>query len=58
MFVGARGRRLLGLGEPIFRELGISAMAVARRDPTFRYPEKRVEVFAPRFASGALPTSS
>jgi SAM-dependent methyltransferase len=56
VFVGARGRRLLGLGEPVFRELGISAMAVARHDPAFRYPEKRVEVFAPRFASGALPT--
>jgi SAM-dependent methyltransferase len=55
VFVGARGRRLLGLGEPLFRELGISAMAVARRDSTFTYPEKRVEVFEPRFASGALP---
>jgi SAM-dependent methyltransferase len=55
VFVGARGRRMLGLGEPIFRELGISAMAVARPDPAFRYPEKRVDVFAPRFASGALP---
>jgi SAM-dependent methyltransferase len=55
VFVGARGRRMLGLGEPIFRELGISAMAVARRDPTFRYPEKRVDVFAPRFASDTLP---
>jgi len=57
VFVGARGRRLLGLGEPIFRELGISAMAVARRDPTFRYPAKRVDVFAPRFAAGSLPAS-
>jgi SAM-dependent methyltransferase len=51
VFVGARGRRLLGLGEPIFRELGISALAVARPDPSFRYPEKRVDVFAPRFAT-------
>lgn len=57
VFVGARGRRLLGLAEPLFRELGISAMAVARRDPAFRYPEKRVEVFAPRFASGAVPSA-
>ena len=54
VFVGARGRRLLGLGEPIFRELGITAMAVARREPGFQYPEKRVEAFAPRFAAGAL----
>jgi SAM-dependent methyltransferase len=55
VFVGARGRRVLGLAEPVFRELGISAMAVARPDPAFHYPEKRVEVFAPRFASGSLP---
>ena len=56
VFVGARNRSVLGLAEPLFRELGISAMAVARRDPTFRYPAKRVEVFAPRFAEGALPS--
>jgi SAM-dependent methyltransferase len=58
VFVGARGHRLLGLGEPIFRELGITAMAVARPNPGFTYPEKRVEAFAPRFATGALPTAA
>jgi hypothetical protein len=57
VFVGARGRRLLGLGEPIFRELGITAMAVARPSPSFQYPEKRVEAFAPRFATGASPST-
>ena len=56
VFVGARGRRLLGLGEPVFRELGITAMVVARPSPGYQYPEKRVEAFAPRFAAGALPT--
>ncbi|MCC7371347.1 MAG: class I SAM-dependent methyltransferase [Chloroflexi bacterium] len=55
VFVGARGRGLLGLGEPIFRELGITAMAVARRNPTFTYPEKRVAAFEPRFAAGTMP---
>ena len=54
-FVGARGRGLLSLGEPIFRELGITAMAVARRNPHFEYPEKRVAVFEPQFAAGTLP---
>jgi SAM-dependent methyltransferase len=49
VFVAARGRKILGLAEPIFRELGISVLAVARRDPTFKYPEKRVSTFAPRF---------
>jgi SAM-dependent methyltransferase len=57
VFVGARGRGLLGFGEPIFRELGITAMAVARRNPAFQYPAKRVEAFEPRFAAGALPRS-
>jgi 2-polyprenyl-3-methyl-5-hydroxy-6-metoxy-1,4-benzoquinol methylase len=57
VFVGARGRRLLGLGEPIFRELGITAMAVARRNPSFTYPAKRVEVFEPRFAVGSMPAT-
>jgi SAM-dependent methyltransferase len=52
VFVGARGHPALRWGEPIFRELGISALAVARRDPTFTYPEKRVAAFAPRFANG------
>ena len=56
-FPGARGRRLLRLGEPIFRELGITAMAVARPNPGFQYPEKRVEAFAPRFAAGAMPAA-
>jgi SAM-dependent methyltransferase len=54
-FVGARGRGLLSLGEPIFRELGITAMAVARPAPAFQYPEKRVEAFEPHFAAGASP---
>jgi SAM-dependent methyltransferase len=55
VFVGARGRGLIGLGEPIFRELGITAMAVARPNPGFTYPEKRVEAFEPSFAAGSLP---
>ncbi|MGE3910514.1 MAG: methyltransferase domain-containing protein [Chloroflexota bacterium] len=54
-FVGARGRGLLRFAEPLFREIGITAMAVARRNPHFEYPEKRVEAFAPRFAVGAMP---
>lgn len=54
-FVGARGRGLLCFGEPVFRELGITAMAVARRNPNFQYPEKRVAVFEPQFAVGTLP---
>jgi SAM-dependent methyltransferase len=57
VFVGARGRGLLRFGEPLFRELGITAMAVARPKPGFQYPEKRVEAFEPRFAAGALPAS-
>jgi SAM-dependent methyltransferase len=58
VFVGARGRGLLGLGEPIFRELGITATAVARPNPGFQYPEKRVAAFAPTFAAGSTPVSS
>ena len=50
VFVAARGRPLLGLAEPIFREIGISVLAVARRDPAFTYPAKRLAAFAPRFA--------
>ncbi len=50
VFVAARGRPMLRVAEPLFRELGISVLAVARRDPAFRYPAKRVAVFAPRFA--------
>jgi SAM-dependent methyltransferase len=57
VFVGARGRGLLRFGEPLFRELGITAMAIARPKPGFQYPEKRVEAFKPRFAAGALPAS-
>jgi SAM-dependent methyltransferase len=49
-FVGARGHRFLGWAEPLMLEIGISALAVARPDPTFSYPRKRVEVFAPEFA--------
>ncbi len=52
VFVGARGHRLLGWGEGLFREAGISVLAVARRDRAFTYPEKRVAAFAPRFANG------
>ncbi len=52
VFVGARGHRLLRWGEGLFREAGISVMAVARRDLAFTYPEKRVAAFAPRFANG------
>ena len=57
VFVGARGHPVLGWGEPLFRELGISVLAVARSDPSFSYPEKRVAAFAPRFvASSAAPS--
>lgn len=49
VFVAARGHPILGWGERLFREIGISVLAVARRDPAFRYPEKRVARFAPRF---------
>lgn len=52
VFVGARGRGLLRWGEPVLRELGISVLAVSRRNTSFRYPEKRVAAFAPRFAPG------
>jgi SAM-dependent methyltransferase len=52
VFVGARGHRLLRWGEPLFRELGISVLAVARRNPAFAYSEKRVAAFAPRFVEG------
>lgn len=48
-FVAARDHPLLRWGEPLFRELGISVMLVARRDPNFAYPKKRVEVFTPGF---------
>jgi SAM-dependent methyltransferase len=51
VFVAARGHRVLRWGEPLFRELGISVLAVARRDPSFSYPEKRVAAFAPAFAN-------
>jgi 2-polyprenyl-3-methyl-5-hydroxy-6-metoxy-1,4-benzoquinol methylase len=48
-FVAARGGRLLRPLEPIFKEIGISALVVARRDPTFVYPEKRVKQFTPGY---------
>lgn len=51
VFVGARGHPILRWGEPLFREIGISVLAVARRDPSFSYPDKRVAAFAPRFAT-------
>ena len=53
VFVGARRHPFLRWGEPLFREIGISVLAVARRDPDFAYPEKRVAAFAPRFADAA-----
>ena len=52
VFVGARGHRLLRWGEGLFREAGISVLAVARRNLAFTYPEKRVAAFAPGFANG------
>lgn len=48
-FVAARGARLLRPLEPIFKEIGISALVVARRDPLFVYPEKRVRQFTPSY---------
>ncbi len=48
-FVAARGGRLLRPLEPIFKEIGISALVVARRDPNFAYPEKRVRQFTPSY---------
>jgi SAM-dependent methyltransferase len=48
-FVAARGGRLLRPLEPLFKEIGISALVVARRDPTFLYPEKRVKQFTPGY---------
>ena len=57
VFVGARGHRLLGWGEGLFREAGISVLAVARRDLAFTYPDKRVAAFAPRFANGLAAPS-
>jgi SAM-dependent methyltransferase len=48
-FVAVRDHPVLRWGEPLFRELGISVMLVARRDPDFTYPEKRVEAFTPSF---------
>lgn len=57
VFVGARGHRLLGWGEGLFREAGISVLAVARRDLAFTYPDKRVAAFAPSFANGLAAPS-
>jgi SAM-dependent methyltransferase len=48
-FPAARQRRLLHLAEPLLREIGISALFVGRRDPSFVYPEKRVAQFTPEF---------
>jgi len=48
-FVAARGRSFLRPLEPIFKEIGISALVVARRDPKFAYPEKRVRQFTPSY---------
>jgi SAM-dependent methyltransferase len=57
VFVAARGHPLLRWGEPLFRELGISVLAVARPDPAFRYSAKRVSAFAPEFASASRGAS-
>ncbi len=51
VFVAARAQPVLRWAEPLFRELGISVLAVARPDPAFGYPEKRVAAFAPGFVS-------
>ena len=49
-FVAARGGRLLRPMERIFKEIGISALVVARRDPNFAYPvKKRVRQFTPSY---------
>lgn len=48
-FVAARDHPLLRWCEPLFREAGISVTLVGRRDPTFVYPEKRVQAFTPGF---------
>ena len=51
-FVAARDHPVLKWGEPLFREAGISVTLVGRRDPSFVYPEKRVQAFTPGFMSG------
>ncbi|MFN0071089.1 MAG: class I SAM-dependent methyltransferase [Chloroflexota bacterium] len=48
-FVAARGGTALKLIEPLLKEIGISALVVARRDPGFSYPEKRVRQFTPNY---------
>ena len=48
-FPAVRDHPVLKWGEPLFREVGISVMLVARRDPSFVYPEKRVQTFTPAF---------
>jgi SAM-dependent methyltransferase len=48
-FVAARGVRWLRPLEPLFKEIGISALVVAQRDPAFEYPEKRVRQFTPSY---------
>lgn len=48
-FPAARDHPLLKWGEPLFREAGITVTLVARRDPDFVYPEKRVRAFTPDF---------
>ena len=57
MTAGELANRLHVSVRTIFRELGITAMAVARPNPGFQYPEKRVEAFEPSFAAGALATA-
>lgn len=48
-FVAVRGQRFGRLLEPVLKEVGISALVVGRRDPTFQYPEKRVQEFTPAY---------
>jgi SAM-dependent methyltransferase len=49
VFVAARKHSWLKIVEPLLREVGISALVVARRDPHFIYPEKRVRQFTPLY---------
>jgi SAM-dependent methyltransferase len=48
-FVAARDHPMLKWAEPLLREIGISVTLVGRRDPDFAYPEKRRQLFTPRF---------
>ncbi|MCC7104094.1 MAG: methyltransferase domain-containing protein [Chloroflexi bacterium] len=52
-FVAVRDHKLLRFAESVLVQLGISVCAVARRDPNFIYPDKRVRIFTPAFAQGS-----